>query len=44
MKLDNSKNTEQKLKLIDGQKEQERQLNLLNNDIKQKKNTIKRTF
>ena len=41
MKLDNSKNTEQKLKLIDGQKEQERQLNLLNNDIKQKKIQLK---
>ena len=36
-KLDNAKNTEKKFKLIDGQKEQERQLAILNNDIKQKR-------
>lgn len=36
IKIDNAKNTEQKFKLIDGQKEQEKQLTILNNDIKQK--------
>ena len=44
IKIENAKNTEQKFKLIDGQKEQEKQLILLNNDIKQKKNTTKRAF
>ena len=41
MKIDNSKNSVQKFKLIDGQKEQEKQLILLNNDIKQKKIQLK---
>ena len=41
IKIENAKNTEQKFKLIDGQKEQEKQLTLLNNDIKQKKLELK---
>ena len=41
IKIENAKNTEQKFKLIDGQKEQEKQLNILNNDIKQKKLELK---
>ena len=40
-KLENAKNTEQKYKLIDGQKEQEKQLNNLQNDIKQKQSKLK---
>ena len=41
IKIENAKNTEQKFKLIDGQKEQEKQLTALNNDIKQKKLELK---
>ena len=41
IKIENAKNTEQKFKLIDGQKEQEKQLTILNNDIKQKKLELK---
>lgn len=41
IKIDNAKNTEQKFKLIDGQKEQEKQLTILNNDIKQKRMQLK---
>ena len=41
IKIENAKNTEQKFKLIDGQKEQEKQLAQLNNDIKQKKLELK---
>lgn len=41
IKIENAKNTEQKFKLIDEQKEQEKQLTLLNNDIKQKKLELK---
>ncbi len=41
IKIENAKNTEQKFKLIDGQKEQEKQLTQLNNDIKQKKLELK---
>ena len=40
-KLENAKNTEQKFKLIDGQKEQEKQLTNLQNDIKQKQFKLK---
>ncbi len=41
MKIENAKNTEQKFKLIDDKKEQEKQLNLLNIDIKKKKMELK---
>ena len=41
IKIENAKNTEQKFKLIDGQKEQEKQLSSLNYDIKQKKLELK---
>ena len=41
IKLENAKNTEQKFKLIDGQKEQEKQLTLLKNDVKQKRIELK---
>ena len=41
IKIENAKNTEQKFKLIDGQKEQEKQLSTLNYDIKQKKLELK---
>ena len=41
IKIENAKNTEQKFKLIDGQKEQEKQLTILNNDIKKKKLELK---
>ena len=40
-KLENAKNTEQKYKLIDGQKEQEKQLSNLQNDIKKKQFILK---
>ena len=41
IKIENAKNTEQKFKLIDGQKEQEKQLTILNNDIRKKKLELK---
>jgi len=41
IKIENAKNTEQKYKLIDGQKEQEKQLIILKNDIKEKKIELK---
>ena len=40
-KIENAKNTEQKFKLIGDKKEQEKQLNLLNLDIKKKKVELK---
>ena len=41
LKIENAKNTEQKFKLIDDKKEQEKQLLLLNLDIKKKKMELK---
>ena len=41
IKIENAKNTEQKFKLIDNKREQEKQLNLLNLDIKKKKMELK---
>ena len=41
IKIENAKNTEQKFKLIDDKKEQEKQLNILNLDIKKKKMELK---